>query len=94
MRLRRRTWNPLSKSPIMTAQYAQSRALLGSQVAINCHRLSQITIELLHFCCTHSGLSPPSLGLWEAAGREVCVSPQSRDKPWPVCVFVLVILVE
>jgi len=58
---RTRTWNPLIKSPTMTTQNTQNGALLGTWVAINCYRLPQISIELLHFHCTHSGLSPPTL---------------------------------
>jgi hypothetical protein len=58
---RTRTWNPLIKSPAMMSQFAQIRGLLGSWFAINCYRLSHISIELLHFHYTHSGLSPPAL---------------------------------
>ncbi len=57
---RTRTWNPLIKSPAMMTQDAQNRALLGSWVAINCHKLPPISIKSLHFHYTRWGRRPPS----------------------------------
>jgi hypothetical protein len=55
-------WNPLIKSPAMISQNAQNRAVLGGSSAIDCHRLSSISIKSLHFHYTHSGRAPPRVG--------------------------------
>jgi hypothetical protein len=62
----------------MMTQFTQNKALLGSWLAINCYKLSQISIELLHFHYTHSVRAPPPLEIWEAATRDVYVTPHQR----------------
>jgi uncharacterized protein len=53
-------WNTPIKSPAMTTQNAQNRAVRGSSVAITCHKLPSISIESLHFHYTRAGRGPPS----------------------------------